>query len=60
MADDPKRRGRPPKSDSDRLVPLTTNVRRDDYDALCRRAQERGKPVSEFVREVLTREQSQR
>jgi hypothetical protein len=45
--------GRPRKAEG-RLVPVSTQVPSDLYDAICRLAQRRGVPVAAIVRERLT------
>lgn len=59
MAAQPRRAGRTPKPEGERLQPLSTSLPPADHDFLCLRAMRRGISLAELTREMLTRQVSQ-
>jgi len=51
-----RRRGRPSVDPTGRSERISTRVSQETFDALCRRASQRGKELAEHVRELLDRD----
>lgn len=47
--------GRPKKADVDKLIPASTNLRPEQYDALCRIARSQRTHVSVLIRQCVDR-----